>query len=577
MSVVTLPEPFASIPRENFLFGASPLQPLPRISAALGGNVNVYAKREDCNSGLAYGGNKVRKLEYLAAEAQAQGCDTLVSIGGVQSNHTRAVTAVATKLGLKAATVQEHWVDWEDPGYEKVGNIQLSRLMGGDVRLDPSTFGIEHKTTLAKLTDELKSNGRKPYYIPAGASDHPLGGLGFARWAFEVEAQEKELGIFFDTIIVCAVTGSTFAGMIAGFKLAQKNGSPARKIIGIDASGKVQQTFDQVLRIAKNTAAKIGLSEDDITADDVILDPNYNAKIYGIPDETTIEAMKFGAATEAFITDPVYEVNSQKIRRMGDSRDTKAAVLSAVTDFFNISPKSPKDARNHLLETSYVIQSTPDTIEQTTLGELFLSDKKQKGHLEWAIDEPQELFIHEKLAAAWTGWSICADDGTIISHKKGILGLAYTDGRWKISGLASTERSLETPDPEDESTLTQEIMKPINALLDDFSHPDWDVLKQWFLPNAGVTLYRPPAEPAPMTMEQSIVRLQGMIKSGITIQEKLHDIQVRKHGDIALVWAPFVVEINGVPKHDGVNAFTLLRREGRWVFSGCQDYGVALQ
>ncbi|KAF5632971.1 1-aminocyclopropane-1-carboxylate deaminase [Fusarium tjaetaba] len=602
MTVVTLPEPFASIPRENFLFGASPLQPLPRISAALGGKVNVYAKREDCNSGLAYGGNKVRKLEYLAAEAQAQGCDTLVSIGGVQSNHTRAVTAVATKLGLKAATVQEHWVDWEDPGYEKVGNIQLSRLMGGDVRLDPSTFGIEHKTTLAKLTDELKSNGRKPYYIPAGASDHPLGGLGFARWAFEVEAQEKELGIFFDTIIVCAVTGSTFAGMIAGFKLAQKkNGSPARKIIGIDASGKVQQTFDQVLRIAKSTAVKIGLSEDDITADDVILDPNYNAKIYGIPDETTIEAMKFGAATEAFITDPVYEgkslagmmdlIKTGKIAsgnvlyahlgehqlKMVDFQDTKVAVLSALTDFFNISSQTPKDAGNHLLETSYVIQSTPNTIEQTTLGELFLNDTKKEGHLEWAIDEPQEIFIHEKLAAVWTGWSIRADDGTIISHKKGILGLAYTDGRWKVSGLASTERSLETPTPEDERDLTQEIMKPINALLDDFSHPDWDVLKQWFLPNAGVTLYRPPAEPAPMTMEQSIVRLQGMIKSGITIQEKLHDIQVRKHGDIALVWAPFVVEINGVPKHDGVNAFTLLRRDGRWVFSGCQDYGVALQ
>ncbi|KAF5021559.1 hypothetical protein F66182_6388 [Fusarium sp. NRRL 66182] len=328
MTVVTLPEPFASIPRENFLFGASPIQPLPRISAALGGKVNVYAKREDCNSGLAYGGNKVRKLEYetlmpsrngrttnrhdryLAAEAQSQGCDTLVSIGGVQSNHTRAVTAVATKLGLKAATVQEHWVDWEDPGYEKVGNIQLSRLMGGDVRLDPSTFGIEHKTTLSKLTDELKSNGRKPYYIPAGASDHPLGGLGFARWAFEVEAQEKELGVFFDTVIVCAVTGSTFAGMIAGFKLAEKNGSPKRKIIGIDASGKVQQTFDQVLRIAKNTAAKIGLQEEDITEQDVILNPDYNAKVYGIPDETTIEAIKFGAATEAFITDPVYEGKS---------------------------------------------------------------------------------------------------------------------------------------------------------------------------------------------------------------------------------------------------------------------------
>ncbi|KPM40848.1 putative 1-aminocyclopropane-1-carboxylate deaminase [Neonectria ditissima] len=310
MANVTLPEPFASIPRESFLFGPSPIQELPRIAAALGGKVGVYAKREDCNSGLAYGGNKVRKLEYLASEALASGCDTLVSIGGVQSNHTRAVTAVASKLGLKAATVQEHWVEWEDPGYEKVGNIQLSRLMGGDVRLDPSTFGIEHKTTLAKLKEEIVGNGGKPYYIPAGASDHPLGGLGFARWAFEVEAQEKELGVFFDTVIVCAVTGSTFGGMIAGFKLAEKLGSRKRKIIGIDASGKVQQTFDQVLRIAKFTGEKIGLKEGDITEADVILDANYNAKIYGIPDETTIAAMKFGAATEAFITDPVYEGKS---------------------------------------------------------------------------------------------------------------------------------------------------------------------------------------------------------------------------------------------------------------------------
>jgi len=305
-----LPEPFASIPRESFLFGPSPVQSLPRISAALGGKVNVFSKREDCNSGLAFGGNKVRKLEYLASEAVAQGCDTLVSIGGIQSNHTRAVTAVATKLGFKAATLQQHWVDWEDPGYEKVGNIQLSRLMGSDVRLNPETFGIEHKQALANLTDEIKAKGGKPYYIPAGASDHPLGGLGFARWAFEVEAQEKEMGVFFDTIIVCAVTGSTMGGMVAGFKLAQKLGSPPRKIIGIDASGKPKQTFDQVLRIAKFTGEKIGLSAVDITEEDIILDDNYNAKIYGIPDETTIAAMKFGAQTEAFITDPVYEGKS---------------------------------------------------------------------------------------------------------------------------------------------------------------------------------------------------------------------------------------------------------------------------
>ncbi|PTB62658.1 1-aminocyclopropane-1-carboxylate [Trichoderma citrinoviride] len=324
MAEITLPSPFASIPRQPLLFGPSPIQHLPRISAALGGKVNVYAKREDCNSGLAFGGNKVRKLEYLAADALAQGSDTLVSIGGIQSNHTRAVTAVAAALGLAAATVQEHWVPSSsptspstssslDPNYEKVGNIQLSRLMGGDVRVEPAipSFGIEHKPTLANLKAELESKGKKPYYIPAGASDHPLGGLGFARWAFEVEAQEKEMGVFFDTIVVCAVTGSTMAGMIAGFKLAQEHlGSRKRRIVGIDASGKPKETFSQVLRIAKFTAVKIGLEEGDVTEEDVELDERFNAGIYGLPDEATVEAIRFGARTEAFITDPVYEGKS---------------------------------------------------------------------------------------------------------------------------------------------------------------------------------------------------------------------------------------------------------------------------
>ncbi|KAI1638319.1 putative 1-aminocyclopropane-1-carboxylate deaminase [Biscogniauxia mediterranea] len=312
MADLNLPEPFASIPRESFLFGPSPIQHLPRISAALGGKVNVYAKREDCNSGLAYGGNKTRKLEYLASEALAQGSDTLVSIGGVQSNHTRQVAAVAAKLGLACALVQEHWVDWGDAHYDKVGNVQLSRLMGADSRLDVSSaFGIEHKTTLAALEAELRAAGRRPYYIPAGASDHPLGGLGFARWAFEVEAQERASGVFYDAVVVCAVTGSTMAGMVAGFKLAQKRcGSRPRRVIGIDASAKVKQTFDQVLRIAKATGVKIGLEEGDITEADIVLDDRYHAGVYGVPDEQTLEAIRFGARTEAFITDPVYEGKS---------------------------------------------------------------------------------------------------------------------------------------------------------------------------------------------------------------------------------------------------------------------------
>ncbi|TVY46437.1 putative 1-aminocyclopropane-1-carboxylate deaminase [Lachnellula occidentalis] len=310
MSTVALPEPFASIPKADFLFGPSPIHHLPRISEALGGKISIWAKREDCNSGIAFGGNKTRKLEYLIPEALEQGCDTLISIGGVQSNHTRQVAGVAAKLGLKAKLVQEHWVEWNDPGYDKVGNIQLSRMMGAAPRLDPSTFGIEHKPTLANLTQEVIDAGGKPYYIPAGASDHPLGGLGFARWAFEVEAQEKAHGVFFDTIIVCAVTGSTFAGMVAGFKWIEKNGGRKRRVIGIDASAKPKETRDQVLRIAKFTGVRIGLEEGDVTAADVELDERYHDGCYGIPGEMTKAAMRFGAQTEGFITDPVYEGKS---------------------------------------------------------------------------------------------------------------------------------------------------------------------------------------------------------------------------------------------------------------------------
>src|SRR5256885_14879266 len=204
---------FARVP---LLFGPSPVHRLERLSEHLGGEIEIWAKREDCNSGLAYGGNKTRKLEYFVAEALAQGCDTLVSIGGVQSNHTRQVAAVAAKLGLGCVLVQEHWVEWPDDVYDKVGNILLSRIMGAEVRLDPGGFDIGIRPSWEQALADVEERGGKPYAIPAGASDHPLGGHGFARWAYEVEEQERELGVFFDTIVVCTVTGSTHAGMGGG-------------------------------------------------------------------------------------------------------------------------------------------------------------------------------------------------------------------------------------------------------------------------------------------------------------------------------------------------------------------------
>lgn len=294
----------ATFARQPLLFGPSPVHPLQRLTKRLGG-AEIWAKREDCNSGLAYGGNKTRKLEYLVADALAQGCDTLVSIGGVQSNHTRQVAAAAARMGMRCVLVQESWVDWSDPVYDKVGNILLSRILGADIRMVQEGFGIGFKASWEQALDDVTASGGKPYPIPAGASDHPLGGLGFARWAQEVAEQEQELGIFFDTIIVCSVTGSTQAGMIAGFAA---QGRP-RSVIGIDASAKPDETLDQVTRIARQTAALIEIGRE-LRSDEITLDARYHAGTYGLADEVTVEAIKLGARLEGMITDPVYEGKS---------------------------------------------------------------------------------------------------------------------------------------------------------------------------------------------------------------------------------------------------------------------------
>jgi 1-aminocyclopropane-1-carboxylate deaminase len=292
--------------RFPLLIGPSPIHKLQRLTKHLGG-ATLWAKREDMNSPYAFGGNKARKLEYLVADALAKGCDTLVSIGGVQSNHTRMVAGAAAAAGLKCVLVQESWVDWPDVTYDRVGNILLSRLMGADVRLVKAGFGIGFKESWEQALADVEAGGGKPYAIPAGASDHPLGGLGFASWAREVEAQEAELGVFFDTIIVCSVTGSTQAGMVAGF--ADRPRAGERRVYGIDASAKPAETRAAILRIARFTADAIGLGRE-IRDDEVILDERYHAGIYGIPDDSTLAAMRLAARLEAMITDPVYEGKS---------------------------------------------------------------------------------------------------------------------------------------------------------------------------------------------------------------------------------------------------------------------------
>ncbi|MEM6662502.1 MAG: 1-aminocyclopropane-1-carboxylate deaminase [Pseudomonadota bacterium] len=293
--------------RYPLTFGPTPIEFLPRMTEALGNRVEIWAKRDDCNSGLAMGGNKLRKLEYIVPDALASNADTLVSIGGVQSNHTRMVAATAAKLGMKCVVVQESWVPHEDAVYDRVGNILMTRLMGADSRIVEDGFDIGIRKSWEDAIQSVKDAGGKPYPIPAGASVHKFGGLGYVGFAEEVREQEAQMGVKFDYIIVCVVTGSTQGGMIVGFA---RDGR-ARNVIGIDASGTPEQTRSQVRQIVNNTAELVELGRE-ISDEEIHINPDYAYPAYGVPSVETNDAIRFAAQTEAMITDPVYEGKSMQ-------------------------------------------------------------------------------------------------------------------------------------------------------------------------------------------------------------------------------------------------------------------------
>jgi 1-aminocyclopropane-1-carboxylate deaminase len=292
------------IPRVELAMAPTPLLKLDRLSREL--DVELWVKRDDL-TGLLESGNKIRKLEYIVPDAIASGADTLVTIGGVQSNHTRQVAAVAAKLGMKCRLVQESWVPFPDAVYDRVGNILLSRLMGAEVELVNAGFDIGIRESWQAALEDVTAKGGVPYPIPAGASVHKYGGLGYVGFAEEVRAQEAAAGIKFDYIIVCTVTGSTHAGMLVGFA---KDGR-ARKVLGIDASGTPDQTRAQVLDIARKTADLVQLGRE-IDDDDLVLINDYAYPAYGVPSNETNDAIRLCARLEGMITDPVYEGKSMQ-------------------------------------------------------------------------------------------------------------------------------------------------------------------------------------------------------------------------------------------------------------------------
>jgi len=260
-------------------------------------------KRDDL-TGLTGGGNKTRKLEFLVADAIRDGKDTLVTVGAIQSNHTRQTASAARKMGLKCALLHCAWTEDAGQYYRTTGNILLSSILGAELYLDEAKRPIEDQGPLDALCEHLRKKGQKPYLIPGGASDHSLGGFGYAVCAAEITAQAASAGIHVDYVIHCTGSSGTQAGLVAGFAaLGEKT-----RVIGIPDDDETQIKRERVLRLANDTLEKLGRPERVHMSDIEIVVGDKSP--YGKADSRTYEVIRLIAETEGLVTDPVYEGKS---------------------------------------------------------------------------------------------------------------------------------------------------------------------------------------------------------------------------------------------------------------------------
>ncbi len=282
----------------------TPIQPLPRLSAALGGP-ELWVKRDDL-TGLPGGGNKTRKLEFLIGEAIGVGADTLVTVGAIQSNHTRQTAAAAAKVGLHCVVLHNAWAPEPGPLYRSVGNVLLGSLFGAELHHDPVQRPIEDEGGLESLVEAQRRRGRNPYAIPGGASDHPLGGLGYAAAAAEILVQAAAAELDLDFVVHCTGSSGTQAGLLAGFALL----GSSLPVIGVADDWETEIKTERVHRLANATLAELG-SEVTVERKDVRViaaDPSD----YGVASPRIVETIRFAARTEGVLLDPVYEARAMR-------------------------------------------------------------------------------------------------------------------------------------------------------------------------------------------------------------------------------------------------------------------------
>lgn len=286
----------ARFPRVHLAHLPTPLEKLDRLSKELGGP-EIWIKRDDC-TGLSTGGNKTRKLEFLMAEAQAMGADTVMTQGATQSNHARQTAAAAAKLGMACHILLEDRTGSNDFNYNENGNVLLDHLHGATT--SKRAGGKDMQAEMEEVAEKLRGEGRTVYVIPGGGSN-ATGALGYVNCAFELVGQANDRGLVIDHIATATGSAGTQAGLITGLK-AINAGIP---LTGFGVRAPKDKQEANVFALAQNTAEKLGCP-DVVAREDVVADCSYVGEGYGIPREDTLEAIRMFAQLEGILLDPVY-------------------------------------------------------------------------------------------------------------------------------------------------------------------------------------------------------------------------------------------------------------------------------
>ena len=288
--------PLSKFPRFPLAHLPTPLEPLDRLRRHLGGP-RLYIKRDDC-TGLALGGNKTRKAEFLIGAARAAGATAVVTEGGLQSNHVRQIAAAAAKAGLTCHLVLNRNVPIETAIYRENGNLLLDRVLGAVVHV--CAPGQTRADAIERLLPALKKDGEVPYFIPTGGSNE-IGALGYAAAALELQQQAKQAGMAIDRVLFASSSGGTQAGLVVGMALADAS----TQVLGIDIENEADALLADVRKIADACAQQVGLKRA-LRDDAFAIRSGYGGDGYGIPTPGMIEAVGLLARLEGIVLDPVY-------------------------------------------------------------------------------------------------------------------------------------------------------------------------------------------------------------------------------------------------------------------------------